>query len=96
MVTIDAAHALGLGNEIGSLEPGKAADCIVIEPDLGMLPVYDPAAQVVFTNSSHCVQDVWVAGERLLKNRQLQTLDAEKLQQSAQLWRTRIMRTADA
>lgn len=96
MVTIDAAHALGLGNEIGSLESGKSADCIVIEPDLGMLPIYDPVAQVIFTNSSHCVQDVWVSGERLLKNRQLQTLDSEKLQLSAQQWRVRIMQTAHA
>lgn len=94
MVTIDAAHALGLGNDIGSLEPGKAADCIIIEPDLGMLPVYDPAAQVVFTNSSHCVRDVWVAGERLLKHRQLQTLDSERLKLNAEQWRTRIMQTA--
>jgi len=91
MVTIDAAHALGLAHDIGSLEPGKAADCIAIEPDLGMLPLYDPVAQVVFTNSSHCVKDVWVAGKRLLDNRQLQTLDSEALRSSAEQWGTRIM-----
>lgn len=94
MVTIDAAHALGLGKETGSLEPGKAADCICIEPDLGMLPIYDVAAQLVFTNSSHCVRDVWAAGKRLLKNRLLQTLDTQKLQFTAEQWGTRIMQAA--
>lgn len=96
MVTIDAAFALGIDNETGSLEPGKAADCILIEPDLGMLPIYDAAAQVVFTNSSHCVQDVWVAGKRLLEDRQLQTLDAPELIQNAERWGRRIIQNASS
>lgn len=86
MVTIDAARALGRDEEIGSLEAGKAADCIVIEPDLGMLPMYDPMAQLVYTQSSHHVTDVWVAGRQLLQQRQLLTLDADKLRSDARQW----------
>ncbi len=93
MVTIDAARALGLAEQIGSLEPGKAADCIVIEPGLGMLPMYDVIAQVVYTQSSQHVTDVWVAGRQLLKNRQLLTMDTDKLRHSAQAWTEKVNAT---
>lgn len=86
MVTINAAQALGLADETGSLEAGKAADCIVIEPDLGMLPIYDPVAQVLYSNSTHCISDVWVAGKQLLKNRTLLTLSDTEIRAKAQHW----------
>lgn len=86
MITIDAAKALGLGDVVGSLEPGKFADCIVIEPDLGMIPMYDALSQLIYANSSPCVNDVWVAGRQLLENRQLTTLDAQHLRCRAKHW----------
>ena len=92
MVTIDAARALGMDDQIGSLEPGKAADCIMFEPDLGMLPIYDVMAQLVYTQSSHTITDVWVAGQQLLKERQLLTLDEDKLRYNAQKWSNRLDR----
>ena len=92
MVTIDAARALGLADHIGSLELGKAADCIVFEPDLGMLPMHDVIAQLVYTQSSHTITDVWVAGQQLVKARQLLTLDADKLRYNAQKWFDRLVR----
>jgi 5-methylthioadenosine/S-adenosylhomocysteine deaminase len=94
MITINAAKALGLDREIGSLEAGKSADFIVIQPDLGMVPVYDALAQVVYTNSSPCVSDVWIAGKQLLRNRQLLTLDADRLHRNAQVWSHKISENA--
>lgn len=48
-VTINAAHAVGLGEEIGSLEPGKAADLVVWGvPSSRQIP-YWPAADLVRT-----------------------------------------------
>jgi imidazolonepropionase len=46
-VTINAAHALRLGDEIGSLEPGKAADLVVWGvPSFDQIP-YWPGADLV-------------------------------------------------
>ncbi|MFM2280816.1 MAG: hypothetical protein RLZZ444_3047 [Pseudomonadota bacterium] len=72
MATIDGAHALGLDHEIGSLEIGKAADLITLDlsgPGYSDCP--DLAALLVYSGSGRDVRDVWVAGERLVIDRQL-------------------------
>lgn len=91
MATINGAKALGLEDKIGSLEIGKAADVIAI--DLGELetqPLYCPISQIVYAASRHQVTDVWVAGERLLKSRQLTTFDMNELKAIAAKWQTRL------
>ena len=90
MITIDAAKALGIDKLTGSLEIGKAADCITIAPDLRMLPVYDAPSAVLFANGAMNVQNVWVDGQLLVKHRELQTLDAYALQAKAERWGQRI------
>ena len=45
-VTVNAAHAIGLGDEVGSLEPGRAADFVVWRvPNVDQLP-YWPGADL--------------------------------------------------
>jgi len=40
-VTINAAHAVGVAGDVGSLEPGKAADAVIWRvPDVGQLPYW--------------------------------------------------------
>ena len=91
MATLNGARALGLGEETGSLEPGKAADLIAV--DLGQPetePVYHPISQLVYAAGRHQVTDVWVAGQRLLADRRLTTLDLDEILQRARDWREKI------
>ena len=50
-LTIEAAHAVGLGGDIGSLEPGKRADLVVLDATSHLAIPYhwgiDPVAVVV-------------------------------------------------
>jgi len=91
MATLNGAKALGLESITGSLKKGKAADIIAI--DLGSVstqPVYDPVSQIVYAASRDQVTDVWVAGNPLLKNRTLATLDENEIVSKAQQWRDKI------
>ena len=90
MITINAARALGIDNEVGSLEIGKAADMITIEPDITMLPMYDVASHIAYSTSRDRVRDAWVAGQALMLDRQLLTLDVEKLSVRAHEWSAQI------
>jgi 5-methylthioadenosine/S-adenosylhomocysteine deaminase len=92
MATIEAAKALGLEAEIGSLEPGKWADLIAI--DLGgpeTLPVYDPVSHIVYAAGRQQVTDVWVAGRRLLEHRRLTSIDLTALRAEVKAWQERLL-----
>jgi 5-methylthioadenosine/S-adenosylhomocysteine deaminase len=91
MATLNGAQALGLAGETGSLQSGKAADIVAV--DLGYPetePVYNPLSQLVYATGRHQVSDVWVAGQRLLADRQLTTLDLNETIQQARDWGAKI------
>jgi 5-methylthioadenosine/S-adenosylhomocysteine deaminase len=63
MATLGGAQALGLDREIGSLEPGKRADVVLLDgntPELAT--IHDPWQQVVYCATARCVSHVWVDG----------------------------------
>ncbi|TQR87525.1 amidohydrolase family protein [Mycobacterium hodleri] len=61
--TVNAAAAMGLGDRVGSLIPGKRADLqIVGGPALEQHPVHDPYATLVFQTSAADVRTVLVDG----------------------------------
>jgi 5-methylthioadenosine/S-adenosylhomocysteine deaminase len=84
-----------MDSEIGSIEVGKWADLTAI--DLGALevqPVYNPISQVVYAAGRHQVTDVWVAGQRVLDNRVLTTIDVDRLGARTREWQQRIANPA--
>jgi cytosine/adenosine deaminase-related metal-dependent hydrolase len=61
--TVNAAEAIGLGDRIGSLTPGKQADVIVVGgPGTSQHPIVDAAGTLVFQTSTADVRTVLVAG----------------------------------
>jgi 5-methylthioadenosine/S-adenosylhomocysteine deaminase len=95
MATLGGAKALGLDSIIGSLEAGKAADITAV--DLGMLetqPLFNPISQLVYAAGREQVSNVWVAGQHLLKDRALTTLDEASIINKAQQWGGKIQQAS--
>ncbi len=80
MATLGSARALGLDQDIGSIEPGKQADLIAVDlsgPELQ--PLYNPVSQLVYCSHGLRVTHNWVAGRALMRQGQLTTLDTDEL-----------------
>lgn len=91
MATIDGARVLGLDQQIGSLEAGKAADMIAVDSRaLALQPLHDPIAQLVHCAGNYQISDAWVAGRRLLGEGELLTLDQADIVARASSWRERL------
>ena len=80
MSTMGGAKALGLEQQIGSLEKGKRADIILVnirKPHL--MPLYDYYSQIVYAAKGSDVETVIVGGEIILENRTLVRLDIDEV-----------------
>ncbi|MCI8887695.1 MAG: amidohydrolase [Hungatella sp.] len=83
MATIGGARALGLEKTIGSLEPGKEADLVLVETDsVNMFPVYDPYAALVYSAGPSNVSYVYVAGQCLVKDKKLVKENMEQVREA--------------
>lgn len=84
MATIEGARALGLDGDIGSLEPGKRADIVLLDgntPELAT--IHDPFQQVVYCATARCVSDVWVDGVRRVEDGRVVGADVSGLARDA-------------
>ena len=89
--TLGGAQALGLGERIGSIEPGKDADLVCV--DLSALetqPLHHVLSQLVYATGRQQVSDVWIAGRRKLDRRELVDIDTAAVIANARQWRARI------
>lgn len=94
MATLAGARALGLENEIGSIETGKAADLVALNlSSLELSPCYDPVSQVVYAAGREHVSHVWVRGELLVRDGRLLHLDEQEIESRTRIWRQRIAKT---
>ena len=76
LATIEGARSLYMENSIGSIEPGKLADIIIIETKSpNMVPLYDPYAAVVFQAEPFNVSSTIINGEVIMENREMNTVD---------------------
>ena len=78
-LTIEGAKALGLDNKIGSLETGKQADFIAIQPKgrLHLYPLENMLSHLVYAVKGSDVQDVYIAGQQVVRDGQVLTVDLE-------------------
>ena len=86
-----SARALGWQDRIGSIEVGKQADLAAV--DLGTIesqPIYNVVSQLIYAAGRHQVSDVWIAGVRKLRNRELTGMDTSEILSKARRWRERI------
>ena len=84
--TIEPAIHLGLGDKIGSLETGKQADIIMIDmKNANLVPVFqDLIATIVYNANRHDVEFVMIAGEILVRERELLIADEAEILRDGQ------------
>jgi cytosine/adenosine deaminase-related metal-dependent hydrolase len=85
LATRGGARALGLEHEIGSIEPGKRADLVVLDyRALGLTPTLDPVQNLVYHAHARDVVMVLVDGAVVVEEGRLRTVDAPALVDRAQ------------
>ena len=86
MATINGARALGLEQEIGSLEVGKKADFVVINLNrLHTTPSLNPISTLVYAATGGEVDMVVVDGQIVVEQGQLLTMDEDEVMEQARL-----------
>ncbi|MDP1574107.1 MAG: TRZ/ATZ family hydrolase [Coxiellaceae bacterium] len=84
MATINGAKAMGLADQIGSIEKGKMADIIAIDFNhLCTQPVFNPISHLAYAVNSLQVSDVFIAGKQLLNKGEFTALDIKKIMHDA-------------
>jgi len=80
MATLGGAKAMGLEDEIGSLELGKRADFVVYDLDAAhVTPSPDPVSTLVYSACGADVDTVVIDGRIVVENRQVRTMDEESI-----------------
>jgi len=79
MATLNGADGVFQADTLGSIEVGKQADLIVLDSHQAHFhPAHEPVSHVVYAANGRDVKDTIVAGNFLMRNRELLTIDEEK------------------
>jgi 5-methylthioadenosine/S-adenosylhomocysteine deaminase len=91
MATIGGARVLGLEKEIGSIEPGKRADIIVVRADQPhATPMFHPYSQLVYALKGSDVADVFINGRAIVRDRNVLTLPREQVMAEARVFAQKV------
>jgi len=81
MATLGGAKVMGKDHELGSLEPGKKADIVLVDlnkihtsPGLNR----DPISQLVYSATAQDVHTTIINGKIVMQNRKVETIDVEQ------------------
>ncbi len=84
MATVNGAKALGLENQIGSIEVGKKADLIIVDPRRPHLfPNINPISNIVYSATGADVRSVMIDGKLVMEDNQVLTLDEDSILKAA-------------
>jgi len=85
MGTVYGAKSIGLEGVTGMLRPGMKADLIALRTAKPhFVPATDYVSHLVYAATGADVADVWVDGRQLMRERELLTLDVERIRFEAQ------------
>jgi 5-methylthioadenosine/S-adenosylhomocysteine deaminase len=91
MATIEGARAMEMDTEIGSLEPGKRADLIVVSmASARQTPMYDAVSHLVYVTHGDDVRTTIVNGRVLMRDRKVLTLDEPRVLADARAYADKV------
>ncbi|XP_060969257.1 uncharacterized protein LOC115714767 isoform X2 [Cannabis sativa] len=80
MATINGAKSVLWDDEIGSLEVGKKADMVVVNPSLwSMVPIHDCISSLVYCMRSENVESVMCNGQWIMKDKKILNMNEEEI-----------------
>ncbi len=96
MATEGGARALGWEDEMGTLEPGKRANMILVNQDsVHAIPSEDPATNLVYSNVASDVLMTIVDGRILFEDGALTTIDEDRLRADVRRQRQRLLKRSE-
>ena len=96
MATLNGAKCALLDHEIGSLEVGKKADMILLNPNtIHSLPLHNPIGNIVYSMSSENVDSTICDGKWLMKERKVLVVNEDELLEKVKYQSEKIRKKAN-
>ena len=82
MATINGAQVYGLDDKLGSIEPGKLADLVILHPRPRVTPILPTGVYgyIVYGCTAHDVEQVFVNGELIVENHMVTSVQPERVE----------------
>jgi 5-methylthioadenosine/S-adenosylhomocysteine deaminase len=91
MATIEGAKALHMEKQIGSLEPGKKADLLLMGLDApNAVPMYDVYAQLAYALKGNDVETVVIGGRMVMRDRKVLTVNEAEVVAKAREFKSKV------